>query len=58
VNASVRLALGPEVGVEVAAALPIFGERAFDDGALPLGAALMLSWRPLGGFGGQGLSAR
>ncbi len=52
VNAGVRLALGPEVGVEIAAALPIFGERAFDDGALPLGAALMLSWRPPGGFGG------
>ncbi|MCA9604875.1 MAG: hypothetical protein H6719_07545 [Sandaracinaceae bacterium] len=50
VNAGVRLALGPEVGVELAAALPLFGERAFDDGALPLGASLMVSWRPPGGF--------
>lgn len=51
VNAGARLALGPEVGVELAAQLPILGERAFDDGALPLAGALMLSWRPPGGFG-------
>jgi len=44
VNAGVRLALGSEVGLELGAALPIFGDRAFDDGALPIAASLMLSW--------------
>ncbi|MEZ4338707.1 MAG: hypothetical protein R3B82_18980 [Sandaracinaceae bacterium] len=55
VQAGARLALGPEVGLELAASLPIAGERAFDDGALPLGAALMVSWRPPGGFLGTQL---
>jgi len=50
VNVGVRLGLGPEVGLELAVALPLFGERAFDDGALPLAASLMVSWRPPGGL--------
>ena len=44
-NAGVRLALGSEVGLELGASLPIFGDRALDDGALPIAASLMLSWR-------------
>ena len=44
-NAGVRLAFGPEVGLELGASLPILGDRALDDGALPIAASLMLSWR-------------
>lgn len=44
-NAGVRLALGTEIGLEVAASLPFLGVRALDDGALPLAASLMLDWR-------------
>jgi hypothetical protein len=43
-QAGVRLALGTEVGLELAASMPLFGVRAFDSGALPLAATLMLSW--------------
>ncbi len=43
-QAGVRLALGTEVGLELAASMPLLGARAFDSGALPLAATLMLSW--------------
>lgn len=43
-QAGVRLALGTELGLELAASLPLVGERALDSGALPLSASLMLSW--------------
>lgn len=43
-QAGVRLALGTEVGLELAASLPFLGVRALDSGALPLAATLMLSW--------------
>lgn len=43
-QAGVRLALGTEVGLELSGSLPFFGVRAFDSGALPLAATLMLSW--------------
>ena len=43
-NAGVRIALGTEVGVELAASMPFFGARALDDGALPFAAALMFNW--------------
>lgn len=43
-QAGVRLALGTEVGLELAASMPFLGVRAFDSGALPLAATLMLSW--------------
>ena len=44
VNAGLRFALGTEVGLEIGGSLPISGDRAFDDGALPIAASLMLSW--------------
>ncbi len=44
-NAGIRLAFGSEVGLELGGAVPIFGDRAIDDGALPIAASLMLSWR-------------
>ncbi len=44
-QAGVRLALGTEVGLELAASLPFLGVRALDSGALPLAATLMLNWR-------------
>lgn len=43
----VRLAFGDEVGLELSASLPLVGERALDDGALPIAANLMLNWRAL-----------
>lgn len=43
-QAGVRLALGSEVGLELAASLPFLGQRALDSGALPLAGTLMLSW--------------
>ena len=44
-QAGIRLALGTELGLEVAASLPLLGTRAIDDGALPISASLMLAWR-------------
>lgn len=44
-NAGVRLALGSDVGLELAASVPFLGVRALDDGATALAATLMLSWR-------------
>lgn len=44
VQAGARLALGTEVGLELAASLPFVGVRALDTGALPLAATLALSW--------------
>lgn len=43
-QAGVRLALGTEIGLELAASMPLLGVRALDSGALPLAATLMLSW--------------
>lgn len=40
----VRLAFSTDVGLELAVAFPFLGARAFDDGALPITASLMLAW--------------
>ncbi len=40
----IRLALGTEVGAEIAASLPFLGVRAFDDGALPMALSLTINW--------------
>lgn len=43
-QAGARFALGDEIGLELAAALPLLGTRALDSGALPIAGTLMLSW--------------
>ena len=45
VSAGFRFALGTEVGLELGATMPLLGQRAYDDGALPIAATLMLAWR-------------
>ncbi|MGE0786649.1 MAG: hypothetical protein AB7S26_13340 [Sandaracinaceae bacterium] len=42
-SAGVRLALGDVVGIELGVSMPFYGQRAFDDGALPILANLTVS---------------
>ncbi|MEC7522155.1 MAG: hypothetical protein VYE22_19875 [Myxococcota bacterium] len=44
-SAGLRFALGTELGLELGATMPVLGQRAYDDGALPIAASLMLAWR-------------
>jgi hypothetical protein len=44
-QAGIRLALGSDVGAELAASLPLVGPRAIDDGALSMALELTFNWR-------------